>query len=152
VRFLGSKSQQDLYALYPNYDCFLFPTWYREPFGMAPVEAAAMGCPPIMTFGCGAAEWFVHEVHCLKIPRDAMALAEAMERFMGDPELRASLSRRAAYLANTSLDFEYALDRIERVLEGNRRAIDWQAIDWQRLYQLAYEKDRTALGQCVDGM
>jgi glycosyltransferase involved in cell wall biosynthesis len=152
LHFLGPKPQPELYALYPGYDGFLFPTWYREPFGMAPVEAASVGCPPIMTFGCGVAEWFTHNVHCLKIVRDAAALADAMERLIADPDLRAALSRRAQHLATTSLDFEHALTRIERVLDRRRGPTGWDKIDWPNLYREAYAKDRRALSQSVDGI
>ena len=57
----------------------------REPFGFAPLEAAARGCVPIMSQACGIAEWFVHGVHFLKAPRTAEAFAEAVR---GDPRRR----------------------------------------------------------------
>ena len=45
-RLLGLRSQAELVRLYPNYDAFLFPSWEREPFGFAPIEAAGCGVPP----------------------------------------------------------------------------------------------------------
>ena len=68
-RLLGIRSQYKLVQLYAGYDAFLFPTWEREPFGFAPVEAAGCATVPIMTRNCGASERLVDGVHCIKIDR-----------------------------------------------------------------------------------
>jgi glycosyltransferase involved in cell wall biosynthesis len=151
IRFHGPKSQAALYALYACYDAFLFPTRIGEPFGLVPVEAATVGCPPILTYGCGAAEWFVHGVDCLKIRRQAGDLAQAMEAIMTNPSLSRTLGRRARNLALTSLNFERALTRIEAVLEQERRVIEWDAINWAEQHRIAYAKDRLAMHFFVKG-
>ena len=75
VQLQGLRTQQELMELYQAYDVFAFPTWEREPFGFAPLEAAAAGCMPVVTNNCGISEWLVHAVHCWKIERSAAALA-----------------------------------------------------------------------------
>jgi glycosyltransferase involved in cell wall biosynthesis len=69
VLFQGARSHPELARLYPRYDLFAFPTWAREPFGFAPLEAAWTGCVPLISQACGIAEWLVHGVHCLKAER-----------------------------------------------------------------------------------
>ena len=46
VSFQGSRPQADLARLYPPYDVFAFPTWHREPFAFAPLEASLAGLRP----------------------------------------------------------------------------------------------------------
>ena len=53
VRFLGPRSQAELVASYAAYDAFLCPTWERDPFPFAPLEAAGCKTPPIITRNCG---------------------------------------------------------------------------------------------------
>ena len=60
VRFRGSIPQDRLFRMYDEFDLFAFPTEPREPFGFAPLEAAARGCVPLMTQVCGIGEWLVH--------------------------------------------------------------------------------------------
>ena len=67
VTFRGVRTQAELMRLYGHHDVFAFPTWEREPFAFAPLEAAANGCVPIMSQVCGNSEWMVHGVHCLKV-------------------------------------------------------------------------------------
>lgn len=66
VTLKGPIPQAELIDRYTEYDLFLFPTWQREPFGFAPLEAAAQGCVPVISADCGAAEWLVAGVDCLK--------------------------------------------------------------------------------------
>jgi glycosyltransferase involved in cell wall biosynthesis len=75
VTFRGPLPQSELVGRYEDYDLFAFPTWEREPFAFAPLEAAARGCVPLMTADCGNSEWFVHGVHCLKAERTPEAFA-----------------------------------------------------------------------------
>src|SRR5207253_1618197 len=71
----GNRDQGRLLELYSSYDLFVFPTWQREPFGFAPLEAAACGCVPLFTDDCGIAEWLIDGVDCLKADRTAEAFA-----------------------------------------------------------------------------
>lgn len=82
VRVKGVRSQAELAALYPTYDVFAFPTWAREPFGFAPMEAMAHGCLAVVSRLCGFAEWFIDGIDCLKTDRDPEALADALDRVL----------------------------------------------------------------------
>src|SRR5206468_3185206 len=96
VIFRGARSQADLARLYPLYDVFAFPTWQREPFAFAPLEAAWRGCVPLMSQQCGNAEWFVHGVHCLKAERNPDAFADAFAAILSGAVDLAPIARRAS--------------------------------------------------------
>ena len=116
VRFPGRRSQAELLRLYAEYDAFLFPTHAREPFGFAPLEAAACATPPILTAGCGAAERLVHGVHALKIERSAAALAAAMRQVCTGEMAVEHLGRAAARLVAEDLSEDRCMDQVETTL------------------------------------
>lgn len=140
VRFLGVRSQLELLRAYGGYDAFLFPTWDREPFGFAPVEAAGCATPPIMTAGCGAAERLVDAVHCVKIERTAEALAASMRGVIDGTHDVAALGRRAAALVARDLSFGRCLDAIEDVLLNMPRGANRDALDDPKLALLTFIK------------
>lgn len=145
VRFRGPRSQEELLRLYRGYDAFLFPTQDREPFGFAPVEAAAAATPPIMTANCGAAERFVGGVHALKIPRSAEALAAAMRDIVTGAVDVARLGRAARRLVEQDLSFRRCLDRIEAILREAANAPAARRLDDPSLPALAFLKHNLAV-------
>ncbi|MGC8605684.1 MAG: glycosyltransferase family 4 protein, partial [Desulfomonilaceae bacterium] len=58
IKYQGIVRKANMLSIFSRYDALLFPTWVREPFGFVVSEAAASGCFPIITNGCGASEWF----------------------------------------------------------------------------------------------
>lgn len=48
VHFLGYVKDEELFALYAEADCFLFPSLY-EGFGIPPLEAMMCGCPVVVS-------------------------------------------------------------------------------------------------------
>ncbi len=118
VRFHGPQPQQNLLSIYEKADAFLFPTWEREPFGFAPVEAASMGCLPVITATCGIAERLVHGVHCLKIERTTEGLLQAMTDIMTGRIDLANLGMCCQKITRQDLSFKTCLDQIEKILAG----------------------------------
>lgn len=116
VSFHGLKSQNELTEIYRNSDVFLFPTHDREPFGFAPVEAAAVGCVPIISQHCGAAERFIDKVNCFKIERNVRSLSKVMTMVCAEPSILRALGRNAESLTRQDLSFSHCLAAIERVL------------------------------------
>nr|WP_294523223.1 glycosyltransferase family 4 protein [uncultured Rhodopila sp.] len=141
LHFLGPRPQADLLRLYAAYDAFLFPTWEREPFGFAPVEAAGCGTPPIMTRNCGASERLVDDVHCIKIERSASALADAMGRVATNTLDLARIGRAGQRLVLSDLSFTRCLERIESALQAHGKGA-WrhEAADDPALPLLAFLK------------
>jgi glycogen(starch) synthase len=140
VRFLGPRAQPELLQLYSTYDAFLFPTWEREPFGFAPVEAAGCGTPPIMTRNCGAAERLIDHVHCLKIERTVDDLADAMRTVATNGVDLARIGRAGQRLVATDLSLERCLERIEAALRAHAQPWRHEAADDRTLPLLAFLK------------
>jgi glycosyltransferase involved in cell wall biosynthesis len=113
VSFPGSVTHSELYRVHSGSDVFLFPTLPREPFGSAPIEAAAVGCVPILTATCGAAERLVDGVHCIKISRDARSLADAMLAVIDGSVDLDTLGQAATAFAAGPLSFDQSLTELE---------------------------------------
>lgn len=145
VSFLGPRSQEQILALLHRYDAFLFPTQSREPFGFAPIEAAACGVVPIMTRNAGCAERMVDGVHTLKIDRTATSLASAIESLLSGESDVAVMGRRAARHVRSELSFEHCLDSIEKVMNEAAQPWDPRRLDDERLPAVIFAKH--SLGQ-----
>jgi glycosyltransferase involved in cell wall biosynthesis len=114
--FRGLRPQEELPRLYAGTDVFAFPTWPRDPCPFAPLEAAAQGCVPLITDDCGAGEWLVHGVHCLKAPRTPEAFADALESIICGKIDLAPLGRRAAAVVGWDFHLRRLLPVIEAAL------------------------------------
>ena len=102
VRFLGERT--DMPAVYSALDVFVLAS-YREGFSRAAMEAAACGTAMVLTDIRGCREIGTDGVHLLLVsPHDGDALARAVDRLLGDPELRARLGRAAGERARQEFD------------------------------------------------
>ncbi|MFT4028617.1 MAG: glycosyltransferase family 4 protein [Protaetiibacter sp.] len=117
VRIRGPRSRAELIEEYRRADAFLFPTWSREPFGFAPIEAASVGCVPVITADCGAAERLVDGVHAVKITRSAQALTSAMRDIVQGRTDLERIGARARRICREALSLEAAVTAVERILE-----------------------------------
>jgi glycosyltransferase involved in cell wall biosynthesis/SAM-dependent methyltransferase len=86
----GPVSPEDLPALYSGADLFVFPSRY-EGFGLPVLEAMACGTPVIVS-NRGALPEVAGEAGCYVDPDDEAALAAAMCRIFGEPEVRARMA------------------------------------------------------------
>jgi glycogen(starch) synthase len=116
VAFPGPRPQAELARLLAGYDVFAFPTWDREPFAFAPLEAAWRGCVPLMSRQCGNAEWFVHGVHCLKAERHPDAFADAIAAILGGAVDLQPIARRASAVVGRDFHLDAQVPKIERAL------------------------------------
>ncbi len=137
VRFLGARTQGELMDLYGRYDVFAFPTWEREPFAFAPLEAAARGCVPVLSEVCGNSEWMVHGVHCLKMPRTAQGLAAVLREILEGRIDLAPLGRRAGAMVRRDFHLDALIPRIEAALERAARAPRPRGGSTDEAYRLA---------------
>jgi glycosyltransferase involved in cell wall biosynthesis len=92
VRFLGFVPEATLAALYRLASVFVFPSLY-EGFGLPPLEAMSAGTP-VVTSNVSSLPEVVGDAAVMIDPMDAGAIAEAMARVLGDPDLRADLIRK----------------------------------------------------------
>lgn len=116
VFFLG-QHVEDLPAYYQACDLFVLPSSHRsEAFGLVQVEAMACGKAVICTeLDTGTSFVNVHgETGLVVAPRNPEALAEGINRLLGNDELRTRMGEKARKRA----EHEFSRERmIERVLE-----------------------------------
>jgi glycosyltransferase involved in cell wall biosynthesis len=95
IKFIGH--QPSLVSCYQACDIVCVPTKYREGLPTALLEAAASGRPIVTCDNIGGREFITDGQTGLIVPRAApLALADAIERLISDPELADRL-RRAAF-------------------------------------------------------
>ena len=83
---------KDIWSVWRTTDIAVVPSIEPEPFGMVAIEAMACGVPVIAAAHGGLLDIIEHERSGLLFrPRDASALADAIERLSGCSELRRSL-------------------------------------------------------------
>ena len=89
VAFTGRVTDDELRSLYAGAAVFAFPSLY-EGFGLPPLEAMALGSPVVVADAASLPE-VVGDAALLVPPRDPLALADAVGRIFGDPDLRTRL-------------------------------------------------------------
>ena len=110
VIFTGQIREQDKVPLYSGATAFLFPSLY-EGFGMPVLEAMACGTP-VLTSDRSALPEVVGDAGLLIDPDDPAGIADAVERAIGDEELRRrGLERAAAFSWAASADQLHAVVR-----------------------------------------
>jgi glycosyltransferase involved in cell wall biosynthesis len=112
--------RQDMPQLYAVMDVFALPS-HREGFPRAPMEAAAMGVPCVVTDIRGCRQVVAHGRNGLLVPvGDARALADALLSLLTDPlraqALGAEGRRRALLEFDERLVFEKVLAAYARLL------------------------------------
>jgi glycosyltransferase involved in cell wall biosynthesis len=99
-RYLGPVARSQTELLYRSHDLFLFPT-LSDGFGLTQIEAMAHGLPVITTKNCGDVVQDGHSGFLIP-PRDPRSIADAILRFIEDPDL---LQRMSINALARSLDF-----------------------------------------------
>ncbi len=96
-----------------------------EPFGLTVLEAQASGVPVVAAASGGIVDFVRDGENGLLVPPDdAMALARALERLLGDTELRTRLGRRGRETAEAAHGLDHradALAEIYRAATAGRR-------------------------------
>jgi len=95
----------------------LFPSFWQEPFGILGVEALACGTPVIVADTGGTREWSA--AGCIRVPRgDVAAMAEAVTRLAGDPELARNLGESGRELIRQRFGPAVVRSRLETAYSG----------------------------------
>jgi D-inositol-3-phosphate glycosyltransferase len=99
VTFVGAQPQERLRAWYAAADTTVLPSHY-ESFGMVAMEAMACGIPVVASRVGGLQTTVRDGVTGLLVPdHDPAALADALDRLLGDPDLRFRLGREGVQWA-----------------------------------------------------
>ena len=99
ITVIPKYAHESLPQLLQGHQIFFFPT-LSEGFGMALVEAMAMGLAPVTTDTAGPREIVEHETNGIMVAaRDSQALKGAVERLLKNPRLLTDLRINAFYAA-----------------------------------------------------
>ena len=120
VHFLGRLSDADLKAAFADCDIFVLPSVVRsEAFGIVQQEAMVYGKPVINTsLHSGVPYVSEHGKTGLTVPpKDADALARAIQKLADDAELRERLGRNAAQKVRQEYTMDGIMEQILNVLK-----------------------------------
>lgn len=110
--FTGMR--EDMPELYASMDVLVLPS-YREGFPRAPMEAAAMGVPIVVTDIRGCREVVEDGVNGYKIQvGDIVHLADRIVDLLLDPGKRQCMSTRARTIAAENFDERIVFERVKR--------------------------------------
>jgi glycosyltransferase involved in cell wall biosynthesis len=116
VRLVGRLSQSELRERLRLADLFLFPTHAEDPMPLAPLEAASVGCVPVIPLVSGVSEWLIDGVDCIKSERSASGFAAAIRRVSdGELDLEA-IAKRGAKAVHTQFRIEKIMPTVETEL------------------------------------
>ena len=120
VGFAGFVSEEDLTRYYATADICCAPATGHESFGIVLLEAMASGKPVVASNIDGYAAVLTHGVEGLLVrPKDAEAIADAMEQLLNSPDVRASMGDKGRVRAN-----EFGWERVaQRVLSYYERLL-----------------------------
>ena len=119
VHLLGHV--ENLVPYYKASQMLVLPSVTRaESFGIVQIEAMAAGIPVVNTLiDSGVPEVSLHGVTGITVPpRNAKALAEAMQRLLDNPELRTKYGRAAAVRANEEFSAQRMAERTFEVYQS----------------------------------
>jgi glycosyltransferase involved in cell wall biosynthesis len=107
---LGENIQEMVWC-----DAFALIGW-DEPLGTVYLEALSAGKPVICCSDCGITDAVEDGVHGLVVPpRDVTAAAAALDRLLGDTELRNQLGRSGLHLFETALSWDSHAQRMKKL-------------------------------------
>jgi glycosyltransferase involved in cell wall biosynthesis len=90
---------------------------YSENFGNVVLEAMAEGCPVVVTPEVGAAPIVEELGGGLVVQGSPVAIAEGLQKLLGDPALRAAMGRRASGMVMAKYSWNAAAVRMIEVYE-----------------------------------
>ena len=115
VKFMGYVPHEEVPSYMAQIDIFVMPSIYEsETFGVAAIEAQAMGIPVVATKIGGVEEAVLDGVTGLLVsPRNEKAIAEAVIRLVTDKKLRESMSREGPRFVARHFDWEKNAELVE---------------------------------------
>lgn len=107
VVFRGWFDKNSIRDFYRSIDICLIPSVWPEPFGIVALEAMCSGRPVIASRVAGLMEIITDtETGLLVAPQSAVEIADAVERYLGDPGLTARIVGQAARAARDLYDWD----------------------------------------------
>ncbi|WP_092995708.1 glycosyltransferase family 4 protein [Rhizobium sp. NFR07] len=117
IEWLGALSEDAVGALLARGSVFVWPG-HGEAYGLAYLEAQAMGLPVVAEAIAGVPEVVKHDrTGLLTPPGDPEALAAAMARLLTDDALRSRLGQQARRFATEERSIAGAAEALRRILD-----------------------------------
>ena len=114
VTFKGLSNPEEVF---PQADLALLPVSDNEPYSMAVAECAAWGLPVVSSLSKGLEEALQNGVTGITASyRDIYAMADAVEKLLGAPELRQELGANGYNLVKQIFDEEKLIRKFEKLL------------------------------------
>ena len=113
--FIRYVPQKDMPMIYAGADVFVLPTLYKEPFGIAAIEALSSGVP-IVASNIGGLSLIVKngEVGYLTKPGDIQEISSRIIQILEDEKLRKNLAIRARERAIIEFSWENKAEAVHR--------------------------------------
>lgn len=112
--------QENINQLWQTIDIAVVPSTEPEPFGMVAIEAMFAKKPVVAANHGGLMEIVVNnETGFLVEPNNKIALKEALEKLINNPELRTTLGEKGFQRATENFSIENYVRKIEDILENN---------------------------------
>ena len=110
MHFLGFR--EDVDNVYSQIDVLCFAS-HLEGAGRPVFEAAFSGVPSVVALSRPRGDTIVDgETGLIVPPRDAVALADALERLHQEPERRREMGKAACELAQSAFDIERSAEKV----------------------------------------
>jgi glycosyltransferase involved in cell wall biosynthesis len=121
VAFLGEIDHTEVPGFLQDLDIFVLPSVF-EGFGVAAIEASAVGLPVVASDVFGIPDAVTHgETGLLVPPRDARKLADAIETLARDPDRRKAYGEAGRAMVRERYDWQKNVRQMELVFA---RALD----------------------------
>lgn len=118
VRFVGWQGREGRDRLFSEAQALVVPSIWPEPFGLVGLEAGVAGVPAVAFAAGGIGDWLRDEQTGCLAPADGArpaALADAIVRCVGNPEVQVRLARGSQAFA-MRWTLERHLTALERVM------------------------------------
>lgn len=115
MRYVESPSDEQVNELFNEATVFI-QTSTHEGFALPPLEAMATGAAVVCTDAHGNRDFCVDGENCLMPEPNVSAVSAALERLLGDPDLRERLGRAGMQTAQ-DYAWERRIDALERYLD-----------------------------------
>jgi glycosyltransferase involved in cell wall biosynthesis len=108
--------RQDMPAVYAESHIVCLPSFYREGVPRSLTEAAASGRAIVTTDAPGCREVVRHGVNGLLVPpRDPVALADALQTLLENPQLRQEMGQRGREIVEREFSSEIVIEKTLKV-------------------------------------
>lgn len=112
--------QENINQLWQSIDIAVVPSTEPEPFGLVAIEAMFAKKPVVAANHGGLMEIVVNnETGFLVEPNNKIALKEALEKLINNPELRATFGEKGLQRASENFSIENYVRKIQDILENN---------------------------------